>query len=290
MGLLIAISFIISSFLIAFVAKKNKSEQTLNRFLLIAVGLGACISALFYGQVTLMHASFVFALASFYFAGLSSNKYATFIFESIAIAIPTAFAVISNVDIVYLIVVLLFLNLVYLLAKKHSNNIAYLCITFAPAALAGLYLNQDNPFYIITLMTFLGSIRFFIETKHKNITQMFSNTYILILFYLFISFNSADILVNSAVIFAGFAFAISAMIFTVITRHKHSIYKRMILTNSLEILPTLKVLGFNIFALVLAFIFKASFINLITLIIILTIALSIGYLKLWYIENEHKLK
>jgi hypothetical protein len=287
MGIFIAIPFILSSFFVGLVAKKSPKPESLNRYLFVSLSLAVCVISLVTSSFTLMQASFIFALAAFYFATMFENKYVKYLLDSLAILIATAYAYIAGVDVTYLIIVLALLNFVHIFAKQNLASISVVSIQFAPIALVGLYLAQENALFALTMMTFLGSIRFFIEAKTKQTIMMFVNSYILILFFLLIGFDSASYFANSTIVFASFAFAISSVIITALIRNKRTIVERMLLVNELSLTVLFKVLAMNIIAIVLAYLFKLDIINFITFAIILLVLLASAYFKLWFGENEN---
>lgn len=288
MGLIIAVPFILISFIMGFWAKKNPEEIRFKRFVFIALILAALAESILTKSVSLTQSSFIGSLALVYMANLVKHKYITKLFEVSALAFMALIGYIQGLEPVLLALSTLLIILSYYCLNNYKNEVSTTMVQIVPVGIAGLYLQNELLPFILTFMALFGCARYFIENKYKTMPTFFIQSYLLILFMLLNSFSTSDFMANFIIILAGSSFMIISQFVDRIIRHKYSILKRLFNQHEIQFLLTIKIFVFNIIAIILAFIVKFNYISIYVLIAFIILILSYGFAKMWYLDNQHK--
>jgi len=289
MSLLIALPFLLSSFLIGILFKKDHTKKRYNRFIYLALLIACFAGSILTQTISIEQSSFIGALSLFYASSLFEHKYLKKTLEVLGFAIAFAGSYLTGISLEYLAITALLTIVIYMTSNQYKSDLVFLALQLIPVGIVGLYLANTNAIYALTLMTFLGSIRYFIEAKSNTTNPFFINAFLLILINLMVSLSGLEFINNIIIIIAGFSFIIFSRVVQTLTRNKQTILQRIYNFNMLKIVPVLKLFIFNLYAIAIAFVYKLGFINIIvTLCLILVVLLALLF-KLWYDENEHKL-
>lgn len=288
MGLIIAVPFILVSFIMGIWAKKNPAESSFRRFILLILGIAVLAESALTNSISLTQSSFIGALALAYMANLVQQKYLSKLFEVSALSFMALTSYIQGTELIYLALSTLLIILSYYCLNSYKNEVAFTLVQIVPIGIAGLYLQNTLLPFILTFMALFGCARYFIENKSKTIPKFFIQSYLLILFMLLNSFSTSDFMSNFVIILAGCSFMILSQFVERIIRHKHSIITRLFNQHQIRFLFTIKVCAFNVIAIVTAFLVKLNYLSIYILIGFIILVLSYGFAKMWYLDNQHK--
>lgn len=285
----IALPFILISLIIGFVAKKCPTEHYFNRFVLIALTTGVIIESLLTKEVNAMQSSFIIALILCYIGNLVSNKYISYLFTAIASSVILLTMYIDGFSINYIAIISLFIGLSYYSLRTYKNEVTFTLMQIIPLSIAFIYLQTEVVAFVIAVMVFLGSIRFFIESNISRMPKFFIQAFMLIISMFIISTQAVQFIPNMIILLAGFAFMLTSISIDKLFKNKHTILQRLMYLDDLHLILYLKVFLFNAISISLAFLVKFGFINTYILIGYIAIVLLYCFAKMWYKENEHLL-
>lgn len=288
MGLYIAISFILSSFLITKFTTSNKSILNFNKIVFSMVLATNSLFYFFSESINLSQAAFSSILALFYIASITVNINIKKALESLGFALVILTAYLSGFNDTYILSLAGLIVILYIAFNQNINNIAYVSVCIFPAGILSIYLNQSNIFYIVSLMTVLGSIRYFVENKTNKSSSFFNNTIILLISTFIIQQDAVMIPQTLIALEFAFIFLTVSCLIQLISKNSNTIASRVSHKNKMKAPVYIKILFFNIYSISSLYAFKLGHISMTTSIIIIILPLILGYAKLWYSENENK--
>lgn len=290
MALLIAVPFILVSFIMGFWAKKHTQEKSFRRFILLALTIACLLESTLTQMVSVIQSSFIGALACVYMANLMSNKYIVKFLEIFALTLMLLAGFLQGVEAINLAITALFVILSYYCLNNYKNEVALSVVQIVPIGLAGLYFKTDFIPFILTFMTLFGCVRYFIEAKQTVVPKFFIQSYLVIIMLLLNSFTNTEFLINFTIIFAASSFMLLSHALQSLLKHKHAIITRLYDQHEIRFVLTIKLFAFNMSAMILGFVYKLDYINIYVLVGYITAVLFYGFAKMWYKENEHNFK
>ncbi|MCP4356055.1 MAG: hypothetical protein GY793_10620 [Proteobacteria bacterium] len=281
----IVVPFFFYSFTTKFVSDKFKEKCNYNVVLYLSLLLSACVSYFASKGLVFEHVFFACCLTLFFLQSLTKNKYIKFCLEASVLIIITGVLYYLSIDCIQTLLIMIMLIIIFLPLGK-SKDVPYTLSQIIPVGLLGMYLTDSNILYVISFMTLLGTIRFFIEQPKIKDTRFLTQSFMLILLILIISFNKVEFNGNLSLIIASFSFVAIDLTNRLVLRKNNPLIQRMHLTQLLTVVNLFKAILFNIIAVIIFALAKYGLISYyISLAAVIIIAI-ISSLKLWYSEHE----